>query len=284
MRQDLTVQHIEDALAIDTYETHARIALESHDLNEFNQCQTQLFLLYESKSNATSAQNRGEFTAYRILYLAFTGRKGKTDLLEVIRELEQAERGAVSSEVSGEAGEADDEVQLMIAHAQKVRCAFARGNYVRFFRLQREARRMAIYLMQQMAATMRLDAMRSICRAYRPTAALPWLAQNLGFDEDCVKLRAWFVERGAPVRESSTAEGDAAIDTKAAASFFATAAPLSSTAETTGVGAQIVTTGRKYSMAKGTVATITSESEGVWLLDNGKSVVKKQLGAGWTYL
>ena len=105
MRQDLTVQHIEDALAIETYETHARIALESHDLNEFNQCQTQLFLLYESESNAASTQNRGEFIAYRILYLAFTGSKGKTDLLEVMRGLEQAERGEASGEASGKVSE-----------------------------------------------------------------------------------------------------------------------------------------------------------------------------------
>ncbi len=36
MRQDLTVQRIKNQLAIKIYETHARIALEMADLDQFN--------------------------------------------------------------------------------------------------------------------------------------------------------------------------------------------------------------------------------------------------------
>lgn len=111
MRQDLTVQRITNDLAVKVYETHARIALEQADLDQFNQCQTQLHYLYKQNDG-----NKIEFLAYKILYLVFIGMEMETQkLMKALTEEQKKEE--------------------CIEHALNVRKALAQGNYGRFFKL-----------------------------------------------------------------------------------------------------------------------------------------------------
>jgi len=81
LRQDLVVQSVRGSLAVEAYETHARVALEAGDVAEFNQCQTALEELYReagegrgragggaARERERCLRNRAEFASYRILY------------------------------------------------------------------------------------------------------------------------------------------------------------------------------------------------------------------------
>lgn len=142
LRQDLTVQHIKSEFTVNVYEIHARIALESGDMGEYNQCQTQLHALYAMRPGG----HHIEFKAYRILYFIYTG--SKTDMNDLIADLTIAERN-----------------EEPIKHALDTRSALALGNFHRFFKLYLVAPGMGAYLLDMSIQRERLSALANITKA-----------------------------------------------------------------------------------------------------------------------
>ena len=171
IRQDLTVQQIVTAFAVDVYETHARIALEEADLNEYNQCQTQLKELYETlRDNDEATKNRNEFVAYRLIYYIFlTGNKkyqgGSSDLFKIMLSLTPEQRE-----------------DPCISHALKVRVAVADFDYHAFFRLKESCPKHGVFMMDFMVPKVRHWALQRICKAYRPSVSSKYVLEELGFD------------------------------------------------------------------------------------------------------
>ncbi|CAJ0765440.1 24453_t:CDS:10 [Entrophospora sp. SA101] len=167
LRQDLTVQHIQDEFTVEVYEIHARIALEKGDVGEYNQCQTQLKELYRLNIPGQMI----EFMAYRLLYFVYT--RNRSDINALIAELtdEMKENKAIK-------------------HALDVRSALATSNYHKFFDLYSKAPNMGVYLMNLFVERERIAALKILCKSFRPNLDLEFIRSELAFEniEECIKF------------------------------------------------------------------------------------------------
>jgi hypothetical protein len=136
IRQDMTIQNIQNDFTVKVYEIHARIALECYDINQFNQCQTQLIDLYDIGLKG----NDIEFLAYRIIYIALQGIR--YDMEDLLKNL----------------GKNKFEVQ----HAVKVYKALNEYNYFQFFKLYKIAPNMATFLIEPFLPKIRMKALNVI--------------------------------------------------------------------------------------------------------------------------
>ncbi|CEP18177.1 hypothetical protein [Parasitella parasitica] len=159
MRQDLTVQRIQNEFTVQVYEIHARIALEKSDLGEYNQCQTQLRGLYTKGIKG----NEMEFTAYRILYFLHT--QNWADVNSTMADLT-----------------AEHKQNPFVQHALNVRSSLATANYHRFFVLYKNAPNMGGYLMDHFCERERVHSMIILCKSCRPDIPLEFIQNELAFD------------------------------------------------------------------------------------------------------
>lgn len=183
MRQDLTVQRIKNEFTVKVYEFHARVALQSADLGEYNQCQSVLKQLYEHGLPGCAA----EFLGYRILYMIHT--KNMSELGRAIARLSPTQKR-----------------EKGIAHALAVHAAITTGNYHRLFRLFVDPVFYNAKLMVHFVERERVAALAKISKSYM-TIPLGFLARELGFadPETQVDLCALLDKHHATVFSTPTA-------------------------------------------------------------------------------
>jgi len=213
IRQDLTVQHVRDgALVRETYQTHARVALECSDFAEYNQCQAVLKTLHANLLEDALAANarRGETST------SPSGKKKKktsssrkrlaserdgdddentdanADTLEDIAEfaayrlIYAAGAGSKSERSAALARELRDVPDALrrhafVSHAVSACETLASSNFHRFFALRTTAPRMSARLMDIIAPSVRFDAARALLRAHAPRVPTAFIASALGF-------------------------------------------------------------------------------------------------------
>eukprot|EP00834_Sanchytrium_tribonematis_P003979 NODE_175_length_14138_cov_1.015314.p5 type:complete len:399 gc:universal NODE_175_length_14138_cov_1.015314:10513-11709(+) len=161
LRQDLSVQGIRDEFTVEVYEWNGRVSLEMSDIGEFNQCQTQLWELYQLPENLKCGLRKDEYKAYRILYLIFTRRKSElNNLLKQCLSL--------------------GKVPACIKHAFEVRKAVDIGDCVRVLELYDNAPFLGAKLMNLFIEKVRTETLRSLSKSFRKTISMTFLASLLG--------------------------------------------------------------------------------------------------------
>ncbi|KAF8310071.1 hypothetical protein DL93DRAFT_2230490 [Clavulina sp. PMI_390] len=187
LRQDLTVQRIKNEFTASVYEIHARMALESADLVEYNQCQAVLRDLYALGIKGSSA----EFLAYRILYLCHT--RDRSELNRFIATLT-----------------AEQKNQVFIKQALDIQRALATNNYHKFFKLFQAAHNMGGYILDHLVDRVRISALVIMTKAYQQVK-LSQIASELQFDppEAAVQFleandAAFFVSKPGSTTSSSS--------------------------------------------------------------------------------
>ncbi len=154
---DLTVQNIHNRFAAHVYETHGRIALESGDLEEYNQCQSRL---QEMKRRGIQV-SVDEFNCYQLLHCLYRG--NKLEMIGVLCRLGKEDRLVKFARLSVSNFLKGNE---FISFVLKIRQYMTSGNYSKFFKLYRSAPHMSGYILDYMLHSVRISAYDTYIRAY----------------------------------------------------------------------------------------------------------------------
>lgn len=167
IRQDLTIQIIQNEFSVRVYETNAKIALESYDLPQFNQCQTALIPLY----SMGIIGNKNEFFAYRILYTSLYEKIEMSKIMSLINK--KYTKKNYSFEVS---------------HSIQILKSLNELNYFKFLILYTNAPNMGKYLIEPFLPRLRIKALQVIAYGYYSEINISFICTKLCFKtvEDCV--------------------------------------------------------------------------------------------------
>jgi hypothetical protein len=222
---------VSDELAVDVYETHGRVALETGDGAEFRQCLAVLRRLYARGLPGNTA----EFAAYGVLAAAGHGHRILAHELArvepallaeepVAHALEAARAARCAGGARGRRGGRGARTPGPLlcagttpaAHRPRSRAhrpgplaappslrpfslPHRSGAYLRFMQLYATAPRMGPYLMDALLERVRLRGLRTLASAYSPLPLpLDWVAAQLGF-EGAEEAAEWAAARGAAV-------------------------------------------------------------------------------------
>jgi len=180
IRQDLTVQGVKGEVTVRVYEEHARMAIEVGDMSEYNQCQTQLMVLYADNPSHRSAgeangavktegvvseekdatadggdgpavwENETEFLMYRLCYYLLVN--NQPAIASYLRSLTPHQRTLPA-----------------IQHVLDLRSAVACDDFHSFLTRYKQTPWMGSTLLQHLCPRLRWLGVQVLVRGYKPT-------------------------------------------------------------------------------------------------------------------
>jgi len=191
IRQDLTVQRIANPFTIHVYETHARIALQHHDWNQFNQCQTRLMDLYE----LLPSTNQEEFISFRMVYYL---------LLRMTNNTSQYDSGLMDIQSLLQSLTKDQRLNKYIKKSQEIVISVMTENYHLFFKIYRNCFNEDInYLLEALVPQVRYNALKIIVKAYVPSIDISYILGELGIN-DISMGKKWLMNCGCILNDIKT--------------------------------------------------------------------------------
>jgi len=178
LRQDLKVQHVVDELTVQVYETNARICLEVRDFSEFNQCQTNLNVLYRQVPEFN--QNKDEFLSYRLLYLL---------AIENFSEMKLSLGRCIGSESE------------LVRSCVNVCVSLRSGNHMQFFNRFNQLSPLAKAILHDCKTDFRFLSLQKMIKGYGPSkVAVSMVKFSLGFNNDENELAdAYLLQAGCKI-------------------------------------------------------------------------------------
>jgi len=233
VRQDITVQGLRNYFVLEVYETHARLALEEGELNEFNQCQTKIKELTLGTGGGGASSSAGDNDAVALTPSKKKSKKSNKSAMKLLRQEEdvadefagyrllyalvQKNWGDVNKELKVAAAMISAEDRRVHAekerdgrmsscrHAQLVVNAMVQCDYHAFFVLYENAPQMSCYLMDFLLNRIRCGAYDRIIAAFRPSISVESIRETLKF-RDLEETRQFLKSSGAVfVKESGDA-------------------------------------------------------------------------------
>ena len=148
IRQDISVQNIEDEFAVQVYELHIRLAIDNNDWENFNQVQSNLELLY--RKGFGKQENKEEMYCYHILYLCDVD-----DLTGFYQFIPRIDESLLSTP--------------LISFAIDAWKAASQKDWMTFFKMMKNAPKQCQKVMQRKAKDIRFYGLTAITKALKKT-------------------------------------------------------------------------------------------------------------------